>query len=59
MRRRDFIKHASMASAGLTIINFPIFGKNAPSNKVAMTTMANRVDLDLMDSPPLEKQGRR
>jgi predicted dehydrogenase len=39
MQRRDFIKKASFAGAGLTIINFPIFGKNAPSNKVVVAVM--------------------
>src|SRR5580700_7969631 len=39
MDRRDFIKNASLASAGLTIINFPVFGKNAPSNKVIVAVM--------------------
>ncbi|HEX4849973.1 MAG TPA: gfo/Idh/MocA family oxidoreductase, partial [Puia sp.] len=39
MDRRHFIKDASLASAGLTILNFPIFGKNAPSNKVVVAVM--------------------
>jgi predicted dehydrogenase len=39
MRRRDFIRKSSLATAGLTIINFPIFGKNAPSNKVVVAVM--------------------
>src|SRR5215467_14500523 len=39
MRRRDFIKNASVATAGLTILNFPVFGKNAPSNKVVLAVM--------------------
>ncbi len=39
MERRVFIKNASMAGAGLTILNFPIFGKNAPSNKVVLAVM--------------------
>src|SRR5215472_1455018 len=39
MRRREFIKNASMATAGLTIINSPIFGKYAPSNKVTVAVM--------------------
>jgi predicted dehydrogenase len=39
MERRDFIKNTSMATAGLTIINFPIFGKKAPSNKVVVAVM--------------------
>src|SRR5688572_7831531 len=36
MQRRKFIKNASIATAGLTILNFPVFGKNAPSNKVIL-----------------------
>lgn len=36
MQRRDFIKNASVTTAGVTILNFPIFGKNAPSNKVVL-----------------------
>ncbi len=33
--RRNFIKNSSLAAAGgLTILNFPLFGKNAPSNKM-------------------------
>lgn len=39
MRRREFLKQSSLATAGLTIINFPIFGKNAPSNKVVVAVM--------------------
>ena len=39
MRRRDFIKNTSMATAGITILNFPVFGKNAPSNKVVVAVM--------------------
>jgi predicted dehydrogenase len=39
MRRREFLKNTTMATAGLTIINFPIFGKNAPSNKVVVAVM--------------------
>ncbi|WP_373551913.1 Gfo/Idh/MocA family protein [Haliscomenobacter sp.] len=40
MKRRTFIKNASLASAGgLTILNFPVFGKNAPSNKVVVAVM--------------------
>jgi predicted dehydrogenase len=34
MDRRKFIKDASLATAGITILNFPVFGKRAPSNKV-------------------------
>ena len=39
MRRREFIKNTSLATAGLTIINFPIYGKMAPSNKVVVAVM--------------------
>lgn len=39
MKRRDFIKNASVATAGITILNFPVFGKNAPSNKVIVAVM--------------------
>ncbi len=39
MHRRKFIKNASLATAGVTILNFPIFGKNAPSNKVVLGVM--------------------
>jgi predicted dehydrogenase len=39
MHRRHFIKNTSLATAGVTILNFPIFGKNAPSNKVVFAVM--------------------
>ncbi len=39
MHRRDFIRTASAATAGLTIINFPIRGKMAPSNKIIVAVM--------------------
>ena len=39
MQRRRFIKDAALTTAGLTILNFPIFGKNAPSNKVVLGVM--------------------
>ncbi len=39
MQRRTFIKNTSLATAGITILNFPIFGKNAPSNKVVIAVM--------------------
>jgi predicted dehydrogenase len=39
MNRRDFIKNTSFATAGITILNFPVFGKNAPSNKVTVAVM--------------------
>jgi predicted dehydrogenase len=39
MNRRKFIKDSSIAAAGVTILNFPVFGKNAPSNKVIVAIM--------------------
>lgn len=41
MERRNFIKTGSLAGlgAGLTILNFPVFGKNAPSNKLVLGVM--------------------
>ena len=39
MQRRQFIKNTSLATAGVTILNFPIFGKNAPSNKIQLAVM--------------------
>jgi len=39
MRRREFIQNLSLATAGLTIINFPVRGKMAPSNKVIVGVM--------------------
>ena len=40
MERRKFIKNSSLATAGgLTILNFPVFGKEAPSNKVVIAIM--------------------
>lgn len=39
MNRRNFIKNTSAAAAGITILNFPVFGKNAPSNKVVLAVM--------------------
>jgi predicted dehydrogenase len=40
MERRTFLKNSSLATAGgLTILNFPVFGKNAPSNKVILAVM--------------------
>ncbi|RAJ75064.1 putative dehydrogenase [Chitinophaga dinghuensis] len=41
MKRRDFIKTGSAAGlgAGLTYLNFPVFGKNAPSNKIVLGVM--------------------
>ncbi|HYM95521.1 MAG TPA: Gfo/Idh/MocA family oxidoreductase, partial [Chitinophagaceae bacterium] len=34
-----FIKDTGLAAAGITILNFPVFGKNAPSNKVIVAVM--------------------
>jgi len=39
MNRRKFVRDASLASAGVTILNFPVFGKLAPSNKVVVAAM--------------------
>ncbi len=39
MNRRTFIKNTSLATAGITILNFPVFGKNAPCNKVIVAVM--------------------
>ena len=39
MKRRNFIKHTSFAAAGITFLNFPVFGKNAPGNKVQLAVM--------------------
>lgn len=39
MERRKFIQQTSIAAAGITILNFPVFGKNAPSNKVVLAVM--------------------
>jgi predicted dehydrogenase len=39
MQRREFIRNTSMTAAGITILDFPIFGKNAPSNKVVVAVM--------------------
>src|SRR3569833_387299 len=39
MHRRKFIRDASLATAGLTNLNFPVLGKNAPSNKVVLGVM--------------------
>ena len=39
MDRRTFLKDSSLAAAGVTILNFPVFGKNAPSNKVVVGVM--------------------
>jgi predicted dehydrogenase len=39
MKRREFIRHTSLATAGITLLNFPVFGKNAPGNKVVIAVM--------------------
>jgi predicted dehydrogenase len=39
MNRKTFIKNTGLTAAGITILNFPIFGKNAPSNKVILAVM--------------------
>src|SRR6202012_6002462 len=39
MHRREFIRTASLATAGITILNFPVRGKMAPSNKVVVAVM--------------------
>src|SRR6201990_760710 len=39
MPRREFIRNSPLATAGLTILNFPIRGKMAPSNKVVIAVM--------------------
>jgi predicted dehydrogenase len=39
MKRRIFIKNASLATTGISILNFPIFGHKAPSNKVIVGVM--------------------
>ena len=39
MNRRKFLKQTTIAGAGITILNFPVFGKNAPSNKVVVAVM--------------------
>ncbi len=40
MNRRKFIKNGSLTTVGgITLLNFPIFGKLAPSNKVVVAVM--------------------
>lgn len=39
MKRRTFIKNAGVVAAGITVLDFPVFGKNAPSNKVIVAVM--------------------
>jgi hypothetical protein len=37
--QRKFIHDTAVATAGITILNFPVFGRNAPSNKVVLGVM--------------------
>jgi predicted dehydrogenase len=37
--RREFIRTTGLATAGVTLLNFPIYGKMAPSNKVVIAVM--------------------
>ena len=39
MKRRDFIKTGALTATGIHILNFPVFGKAAPSNKVVLAVM--------------------
>jgi predicted dehydrogenase len=39
MKRREFIKATSFTAAGITFLDFPVFGKNVPSNKVQLAVM--------------------
>ncbi|MEP7143477.1 MAG: Gfo/Idh/MocA family oxidoreductase [Ferruginibacter sp.] len=39
MERRKFIKLTGLATAGVTMLNFPIYGRKAPSNKVVLAVM--------------------
>lgn len=40
MERRTFLKSSSLSAAGgLTILNFPLLGKNVASNKVVVAIM--------------------
>lgn len=39
MERRNFIKNSALLTGGVTILNFPIFGRNAPSNKIVLGVM--------------------
>ncbi|MDP4148832.1 MAG: Gfo/Idh/MocA family oxidoreductase [Bacteroidota bacterium] len=39
MERRNFLRNTTLATAGVTVLNFPIFGKQAPSNKVVLGVM--------------------
>jgi predicted dehydrogenase len=39
MKRRNFIRNASVSAVGISLLNFPVFGRNAPSNKVVVGVM--------------------
>jgi predicted dehydrogenase len=39
MKRSTFIKNTGFAAAGITVLNFPVFGKYAPSNKITVAVM--------------------
>src|SRR5262245_59705636 len=39
MKLRDFVKSTSITAAGITVLNFTVFGKNEPSNKVVVAVM--------------------
>ena len=39
MKRRNFIKNTALLTGGVTILNFPVFGKKAPSNKIVIGVM--------------------
>src|SRR6476620_12780543 len=39
MNRKQFLRDTTLTAAGVTILNFPVFGKNAPSNKVVLAVM--------------------
>ena len=39
MKRRNFIKNTALLTGGVTILNFPVFGKKAPSNKIVLGVM--------------------
>jgi predicted dehydrogenase len=39
MKRRNFIRDTTLTAAGITLLNFPVFGKGRPSNKVVLAVM--------------------
>lgn len=39
MNRRQFIRNSGLAGAGISLLNFPVFGQYAPSNKVVLAVM--------------------